>query len=208
MQVAITGDGGIETSKVDKFGITLELKKFKTDKGKIDYPALFSIPPEQRIEGMSKVDLNMTMKTITVAVTMALETMNLSRPMQAFQILDLAEAIVDSASEEDKPSLPDLMLFLQKLTRGEYPGLYEGIDIPKFMERWSQYRDERWEEGIKIRDEKEKEFKEMGDRQSFDRDNPKATTVFGEHLKSYNTKLQARNDEIRALRAEQKRNRR
>jgi hypothetical protein len=192
--------GGLDVQRVDKFGIQLELKKFKTERGDINYPVLFSIPKDERIAAMAEKDLEGTMKTITVAITLALETMNLSRPMQSFQILDLAEAVVDSAGEEDKPSLPDFMLFLQKLTRGEYPGLYEGIDIPKFMERWNKYRDERWEAGIELRDKQHEYYKSLGGSRE-----AKKMDSFDSMLFEYSNKLQAKKDEVEALKAENKR---
>lgn len=192
--------GGLDVKKVDKFGIQLELKKYKTETGAVNFPALFKIPKDERIAAMAERDLEGTMKTITVAITLALETMNLSRPMQPFQILDLAEAVVDSAGEEDKPSLPDFMLFLQKLTRGEYPGLYEGIDIPKFMERWNKYRDERWQAGIDLRDNQHEYYKSLGGSREV-----RKLDSFDAMLFEYSNKLQAKKDEVEALKAENKR---
>ena len=199
--------GTLDVKRIDKVGINLQLRTYKNKNGSINFPALFSIPNEKRIANMAEVDLGETIKIITVALTLTFETMNLSRPMQAFQILDLAEAIVDSSAEEDKPALEDLMLFLQKLVRGEYPGLYEGMDIPKFMERWAKYRDDRWEEGIRIRDQQNEYYKSLGDAQTFDRTYRKPETSFDEMLSNYNSRLQTKNDEIRALREEHKRNR-
>lgn len=205
MQVAVTPTGSIDTKKVDRMAINFELKKFKTQTGSIDYPTLLKIPLEQRIVALAQKNLEETIKTVTVALTLAFETMNLSRPMQAFQILDLAEAIVDSAAEEDKPAMEDLMLFLQKLTRGEYGPLYESLDIPKFMTFYNKYRDERWEEGIKLRDQQTEYYKNLGADNLHDRKYRKPQTPFDEYLHSYNTRLQAKNDEIKQLREERKR---
>jgi len=207
LQVAVTQTGAIDTKKVDRMEVNMELKKFKNQNGSTNFPALFSIPTDQRLVAMAEKDLGGTIKVITVALQLAFETMNLSRPMQAFQILDLAEAIVDSAGEEDKPALEDLMLFLQKLTRGEYGPLYESLDIPKFMTFYNKYRDDRWDEGRKLRDAKDDYYKHLGEDNLFDRKYRKPQTVFEEHLQSYNTRLQAKNDEIKALREENKRKR-
>lgn len=205
MLPAITPSGSLDVARVDKVGVNLELRKFKHTNGSANYPALFSIPGDKRLSAMAEKDLGGTIKMISVALTLCFESMNLSRPMQAFQILDLAEAIVDSSGEEDKPAFEDLMLFLQKLTRGDYGPLYESIDIPKFMSLFSKYRDERWEEGIRMRDKKHEEYKEMGDQQSFDRAYRKPDNAFDQHLHDFNTKLQAKNDEIKRLREENKR---
>lgn len=198
--VAITPTGNIDISKVDKLKINLELKKFKHTNGSINYGEIFLIPKDQRIAAMAVINMAQTIQTITVALTICFETMNLSRAMSAFQILDLAEAIVDEA-ESDNLSLEDLMLFLQKLTRGEYPGLYEGMDIPKFMERFGQYRDERWSAGIKIRDEKVLEHKQLGD---VERTGTKQTAL-DEHLSSFTTKLSNMKDELHEQKNENKR---
>jgi hypothetical protein len=45
------------------------------------------------------------------------------------------------------------MLFLQKLTRGEYGTMYESMDIPKFMEKFELYREERFQSMQNIREE-------------------------------------------------------
>lgn len=207
LQVAITPTGNIDTKRVDRMGVNLELKKFKTQTGSINFPELFSIPSDQRLAKMAEADLGATIKMVTVALTLAFETMNLSRPMQPFQILDLAEAIVDSAAEEDKPAMEDLMLFLQKLTRGEYGPLYESLDIPKFMTFYNKYRDERWSEAWKLRQQKDDYFKKLGGDDLFDRMHRKPETPFEEYLQSYNTRIQAKNDEIKALREENRRKR-
>lgn len=186
-------DGTISVSGIDKFGIGLELKKFK-EGNSINYPALFAIPTDQRIAAMAKKDLGQTITIIAVAITLAMETMNVKRGMNNFQILDLAEAIVDEA-ESDQLSIEDLLLFFQKLTRGEYPDLYEGVDQAKILSRFSDYRDERWEAGIKIRDAKVAEYKELGGVNTFERENPKDGSPFGQYMQHFRQKSMERKDE-------------
>jgi hypothetical protein len=186
-----------DISRVDKVEMNIELRRYKTHSGAVNFPQLFKIPVENRLAAMAERDFASTMGIITVALTLCFESMNLARPMQNFQILDLAEAIVDSSQEEDRLSLEDLMLFIQKLTRGDYGPLYESIDIPKFMNILSKYRDERWQEGIKLRDEKANYYKELGGDNSFDRKYKKPETPFDEYLQRYNTKLQTVKDELK-----------
>lgn len=182
-------------------GINLELKKFKDERGCIKFETLLAIPLENRICKMAEKNLNETIKVVTVALTLAMETLNISRRMNDFQILDLAEVIVDEAPS-DKIALEDLMLFLQRLTRGEYPELYEGMDQAKFMARFNSYRDERWAEGVRLRDEKHEEFKRLGDDNSFERNNK--TSPIGEELNRHRLKVQQQKDEIALLRKENK----
>lgn len=181
--------------------INLALKKYKEPNGALNYPELFSIPVSERLPALAEKDLSGTIKVITVALTLAFETMNFSRKMNAFQILDLAETIVDTAQEADVISLEDLLLFLQKLTRGEYPELYEGMDQVKFMVRFTAYRDERWEAGRIIAENKHMEYKNMGDPE---RTGSKSTAL-DEHLSSFANKLQSKNDELKEAREENKR---
>ncbi len=108
--------------------------------------------------------------------------------------LDITEAVVDEAGS-DNLSVEDLMLFLQKLTRGEYPEMFEGIDQAKFMSRFNTYRDERWDAWIAIRDAKVEEYKRLGDSNNFERTNPKDASTLGLQLEHYKQKVQERGDE-------------
>lgn len=141
--------------------MNLILRQYKEQNGTANFPALFSIPKKDRIEALAKDDFRRTSMLVIAALTMALENINLKRGLNEFQVLDLAEAIIDSAGE-DNLSFEDLMLFLQFLVRGKYEMSYESMDIPKFMKLLDQYRDERWKEGIKIRDEKIAQYQSLG----------------------------------------------
>lgn len=45
------------------------------------------------------------------------------------------------------------------MTRGEYGKLYESMDVPKFMEMFEIYRQERFQEIINIREEQAAQHK-------------------------------------------------
>lgn len=143
----------MEKEKVDKTEIALILRQYKTISGTENFPALMSIPLGERLPALAQGDFSKAVALITVGLTMAFESMNVKRPMNEFQILDLAEAVIDTA-REDNLALEDLMLFLQNLTRGKYEGMYESMDIPKFMEKFEIYRQER-HEAIKLHRENE-----------------------------------------------------
>lgn len=131
--------------------VNIVLRNFKNSVGALDFQKILSVPREQRIPVLNKKDPEHLSMVITAGLTLALETMNLKRPMTAGQICDLSENIIDSANE-DHLSVEDLMLFLQKLVRGEYGSNYESMDIPKFMEKFEVYREERWQQLNIIRD--------------------------------------------------------
>jgi len=130
----------------------MAIKPYKTPAGHPNYLALFSIPSGARLPQLAKEDLPRAAALVGVGITAAMESMNLKRSMNATQIMDLTDAIIETA-EEDNLALEDLMLFLQRLTRGEYGALYESMDIPKFMEMFEQYREERFQSILAIREE-------------------------------------------------------
>lgn len=135
---------------------------------------------------MFKKNPQQTAGLIVAALAIAFEQMNLVRPMNEDQILDLADAIIDS-SNEDYISLEDLMLFLQGLTRGKYGSLYESMDIPKFMEKFEIYRQERHIAYENIKYEQQVNFKAMGDIERIsdneDREKELTRAAIGDYLR-------------------------
>ena len=199
MSGAIQKDGNFDLTKIDKANLNGELRKFKTEGGGINYPVLFSIPKENRITAMAKINFPETSMLISVAITSAMEGMNFNQPMTSNQIFDLAEAIIDDAAG-DSISMEDLLLFLQELVRGKHEECYGRMDIAQFMKRFDVYRDKRWDEGIKIRDEKHEEYKRLGDDNLHERAN--RTSPIDEELAKYTQKRQEQKDEIALLRKE------
>lgn len=145
----------------DRMGIMIALKQYKTDVGAVNYPKVLSIPISERLPELAKNNFVTIVKIVAAALTVAFEGMNLKRGMTEVQIADLAEAILDS-STEDYLSMEDLMLFLQKFIRGEYGAMYESMDIPKFMLAFEVYRQERHESLMEIRNNKHLESKGLG----------------------------------------------
>jgi hypothetical protein len=182
--------------------IPLILKQYKTKTGAENFPALFSIPVDQRLSKMAENDYSEAISLVTGAITMAMEMLNLKTPMNPLQIVDLSDAIIDTAGE-DNLSLEDVVLFLQNLTRGKYNPLYESLDVAKFMEKFEIYRQERHEAVLALRENQHLEYKGLGDPTR----SIKPETDFDEHLQSYTSKLQEKNDEIKLLRREARENR-
>lgn len=144
----------------DKFSVIQCMKQFKLPTGGANFPALFSIPSNQRLPQLAKEDLKRTAALVTVGITSAIESMNLARTMNADQIMDLTDAVIETSSE-DNLSFEDLVLFMQKLVRGEYGPLYESMDIPKFMEKFEIYRQERYEHVLSMREEEAAQHKAL-----------------------------------------------
>lgn len=177
--------------KGDKIAVQSILKSFKTDQGGINYPAVFSIPTGERIFILAKNDFAGTLTIIAAGVTLAMESLNLRTPMTALQIIDLSDAIIDTAGE-DNLALEDLMLFLQNLTRGKYNPLYESMDVAKFMEKFEIYRQERHEAIAEYRENKHLELTSLGDASR----TSKPASALDEHLAEFNTKIQTMKDEL------------
>jgi len=148
----------METGKHQE--VNLILKQFKDEVGLVKFENVLSIPKEERIPALAKKDFMRTNMLVIGALTMAFKSLNLKNGLNEFQILDLSETIIDS-SNEDNLSFEDLMLFLQKLTRGEYD-VGESMNIPKFMKTFEIYRQKRWEELNRIREERHCQYKSFG----------------------------------------------
>jgi hypothetical protein len=183
--------------KKDSSEISSILRQFKTPTGGANFPALFSVPVGERLPAMAKNNFNEALTIVSAAVTSAMSLLNLRLPMTDDQVIDLADALLDSAAE-DNLALEDLVLFLQQLTRGKYNPLYESMDLAKFMEKFEIYRETRWKAVLKYNENKHLEYKSLGDPTR----TTKPETAFDEHLQSYSNKLQAKNDEIKLLRRE------
>lgn len=200
LAVAIQDNGTFNLALVNKVAIHAQLAKYKQKNGNPNFGLIFKIPLSDRIAAMAEKDFPNTVQIISVAIASAMESINLQRPMTNSQIFDLAEAIIDEA-KSDNLSIEDLMLFLQQLVRGKYETFYEGIDIPKFMDRFGKYRDERWNEGVRIRDEKHEEYKLLGETKRA----AQADTALDDHLQQFTSKLGEMRDELKAQREENKR---
>ena len=183
----------------DSAQISSVLRAFKTPTGGANFPALFSVPTEHRLAAMAKNDYGEALTIVSAAVTMAMGLLNLKMPMNDIQVVDLADALLDTAGE-DNLALEDLVLFLQQLTRGKYNPLYESMDVPKFMEKFEIYREERHRTMVEIRENKHLEYKGLGDPTRA----TKPETAFEEHLQQYSQKLQVKNDEIKLLKRERR----
>ena len=147
--------------KGDKAQVQTILRQFKTPTGAANFPVLLGVPTDQRLAKMAENDFEGTLGVVTAGVTLAMESLNLRMPMNAIQILDLSEAIIDTA-HEDNLALEDLMLFLQNLTRGKYNPLYESMDVPKFMEKFELYRQERHRALLEIKENEHLQLKGLG----------------------------------------------
>lgn len=168
--------------KYNRTEVNNALQPFKNG-SEYNYPALLKI--QDRLPQMAKRNFSETLAMVVIAISKAVEAMNLARPMNSDQIVELAETVLDS-STEDSLALEDVVLFLQGLVRGKYGPLYESMDIPKFMEKFEQYREARYQALQNIRHEQHANYKSMGDsnRSFSDReDKEKDHQAIGDYLR-------------------------
>ena len=176
------------------------LKQFKLPTGAVNYPAVFSIPVTERIPALAAIDFTRVNLVVIGALTMAFEAMNQKRGMNEFQILNLAEEIIDTSSE-DNLSLEDLMLFLQNLVRGKYKIAYESFDIPKFMELFEIYRQERHKTILELRENQHLQHKSLGNA-----NRSCQSDALSEHFGNFANTMSTMRENIKELRNQNKEN--
>lgn len=180
--------------------VQIILRDFKLPDGSPKFPVLYDIPNDSRIRDMAKTDFQRVNLLIIGALTVCFEGMNLKRGMNEMQILTLSETIIES-SAEDNLAFEDFMLFLQNMLAGKYDMTYESMDIPKFMRMFEIYRQERWSQWVKLNEDKHEQYKAI-DRLEVP---SSKNSPLSEILADYSNKLAAKNDEIKTLRKENKR---
>jgi len=176
--------------------ISLILRDYKTPNGVIKFDKVLAIPTVDRIPALAQKDFIRTATIISAALTLAFESLNLKRPMTGSQSVDLAEDIIETASE-DNLALEDLMLFLQKFVRGEYGANYESMDRSKFMIAFEHYRELRHQQLHNIKYEQAAQHKVMGDTGKSNQ-----TDELSEHFSKMADRLSSMNSELKATRKE------
>lgn len=145
--------------KGDSRTIGLILKQYKFKNGDINFPAIFSVPIEERLPALFKKDMFQATALVVGALTMAFKRMKLKK-VDGELINDIAEEILDSC-DEDNLSIEDLVLFLQSMVKGKYGEITE-ISITKFMMLFEKHRQERYEAIRQLRENQHYQFKGMG----------------------------------------------
>lgn len=174
--------------------MNLILRQYK-DNGRINFPMVLSIPVTERIPMLAKQDFKRINMLVIGALTLAMESLNTKRRLNEIEILDLSETIIDSANE-DNLSFEDLMLFLQKLTRGEYKVPAE-LDIPKFMEIFEIYREQRHQELQEYRYNQHLQYKSLGDA-----GRTTQSDILSEHFASMGERMHQMKEKISTLKQE------
>jgi hypothetical protein len=145
----------------NRLELNLLLKNYKTISGAVNFPAVLSVSKDERIPALiNSAGYGKIHGIICAAIQLSMESLNLTNTLNAAQIFDLSDTVIDSANE-DYLALQDLVLFLQKLVRGEMGTLYNQMDIAKFMELFENYRQDRHRALLGIREESHAQFKAL-----------------------------------------------
>lgn len=176
--------------------MNLILRQYKEDSGAVSFPKVLSIPMNSRLPELAKTDFERILKLVVGAITVALENINLKKTLNALQILDLSEMIID-ASGEDNLSMEDLMLFLQRLVKGEYniPGAV--MDMGTFMKLFEAYRQERHVRLLEYRENEHLQYKSMGDASRSAKEDP-----LSEHFSKLGDTLSGLKESLRETKKE------
>lgn len=131
--------------------------------GVVDHVKTLSIPMEERIPAIISKPGGRDRVVVALSSSLVSAFQNIKNAkMDADQILDLADMIVDSA-HEDQLSVEDVLLFLKDLLMGKYGKVSAGMDYPAFFEIFEEYRNERYRTLKKQRWEEHLTYKSLGD---------------------------------------------
>jgi len=152
---------------------------------------------DDRISVLASKDYENIRLLIIGALTMAFEKINFKKAVNEFQVLDMAEAIIDEA-DQDKLSMEDLILFLQGIVRGKYEISRDTIDTGKFLEYFEKYyRQPRHEALLEYRYNKHLELKGTGSAERSYKEDP-----LDEHFSRLGGALSELRESMRDLRKE------
>lgn len=147
----------------DKLQIYNNLEKYR-ENGIIKFENLLSIPFKDRLPGLVKeYGIKTIHGIIIIMLTDFCNYYNVIRPMTAEQIVDCAYEMINS-SGEDYLSIEDFTIFFQVAKNGKYGKIYDRLDQQTIFDLLEVYRQERHEKYIAIKEEKESNYKAMGDK--------------------------------------------
>lgn len=129
--------------------------------GQVDHLKTLSIPDSERIPVLAKENRRFVLTSLVAAIGSAFANLNLRIGMNDDQIIELADAIIDT-SHEDFLSIEDVLLFLRDLVTGKTGKIYDRMDMPTFFNLFEDYRQERYLTLKRIRYEQDANWKSSG----------------------------------------------
>lgn len=143
---------------------SLTLQNFQKESGEVDYEKLLSIPADNRIPGLLT---EYGKKRMHKLIKMILSEFCYAVPLPKSKKLTDTKISVCAcdlmiAAFEDHMSLEDLILFFERAKQGKYGPFKKLLTHYSIMEKLEQYRQQRYEVYMKIKEAKEAELKKQG----------------------------------------------
>lgn len=132
------------------------------ERGVVNHKKTLAIPFEQRIPELIKQPGGRERVSVILSASIISAFNNIDKAkMNADQIIELSEGIIDSA-HEDQLSIEDVLLFLKDLLMGKMGKITDKLDMPLFFELFEKYRDKRYRTLEALRYEEHLNYKNMG----------------------------------------------
>jgi hypothetical protein len=150
-------------------GVTMHMQTYLQN-GKIDFTGLMAVPSSNRIPALSKSNPMECMVAVNSATLMFLQ----SSGVDANTSVMITSSIL-MESHEDNLAIEDVVIFLMKLNAGQYGKFFGAITPASFMEKFEEYRQERHEAILSIREEEQANHRAAGitERESDNTTDPK-----------------------------------
>lgn len=145
----------------NKLELIKNLDQFK-EKGMVKFKNLLEIPVKDRLPGLvTEYGKEKIHGLLIVLLTDFVNSFNLIRPMTADQIVACAFDLIDT-SYEDYLSIEDFTLFFQGAKSAKYGKVLDRMDEQTVFELFENYRQQRHESYLRLKEEKESQYKSYG----------------------------------------------
>jgi hypothetical protein len=142
---------------------TLALQRYSTANG-ANFEALLSIPLSERIPGLiNEYGLKRMHRLIKMVLTEFCYSIELPKSKKLTETkISVAACDLILAADEDQLSMEDLIVFFELAKSGKY-GKFKGLVTHYgIMEKLEQFRQERYETYVRIKEQKEAEVRLLG----------------------------------------------
>lgn len=137
------------------------LEQFK-ERGVVKFESVLSIPVKDRLPGLvEQYGKEQIHGLLIILLTDFANSFNLIRPMTPDQIVTCAFEMIET-SYEDYLSIEDFTLFFQGAKSGKYGKVLDRMDQQTIFEMFEVYRQRRHENYLRIKEEKESNYKSLG----------------------------------------------
>ena len=146
----------ISDDRAGKMGLV----KYFTENNAPNFGEILKV--KERLPDLAKaIGINHLSKLLMAEITKFVNCYTVVRPMNADQIAECAFSLLQS-SEEDRLSLPDLIIFFEGAKQGKYGRVLDHIDQHVIFEMLEQYRQQRHITSLRIKEEQDVRFKGLG----------------------------------------------